>query len=158
VVDVEEGRLVSHMEVAPGLVMEFPTQEQDQEEEDERPGDPSGGRSAADLHTIYCSAASADYTSLPGTGHAKVDTRSNTVEYWWAGPKIFTGEMTPVPKRNGGGGAWLLTLLFDASRRTASLAILDSHRFGRGPVARIHLPHSLAYCLHGAFVEEGRDR
>jgi all-trans-8'-apo-beta-carotenal 15,15'-oxygenase len=149
VVDLETQQLISHREVVPGLVMEFPTQE-----EEESGFDIPSGRSKVDPHAIYCSVASADYTSLPGTGHAKVDTRLNTVQYWWAEPKIFTGEMTPVAKRNGEDGVWLLTLLFDASHKRASLAILDSQKFEQGPVARIHLPHSLAYCLHGTFIEE----
>jgi carotenoid cleavage dioxygenase-like enzyme len=151
VVDLEAGRLVSHSEVSPGLVIEFPTQE-----DADPPSSERWDTAKADPHAIYCSAASADYRSMPGTGHCKVDTRRDAVEFWWAPPKTFTGEMTPVPKRDGSNGSWLLTLLFDATSRTASLAILDSLRFEHGPVAVVRLPHSLAYCLHGMFVEKPR--
>jgi all-trans-8'-apo-beta-carotenal 15,15'-oxygenase len=149
IVDLAKRQLVSHEEVVPGLVIEFPTQEDAPASNDNRDAETMTYPDA-----IYCSIASSDYTSMPGTGHCKVDTKHNTVKFWWAEPKIFTGEMTPVAKRNGESGSWLLTLLFDAVHRRASLAILDSKKFEQGPVARIHLPHALAYCLHGTFVEE----
>lgn len=140
IVNLRNRKLVSHQEVIPGLVMEFPTQEDSD--------GPNGGSGGA----IYCSVASVKYESLPGTGHAKVDVTRNSVQYWWYGPKIFTGEITPVRKSNGQEGSWLLTLLFDAAYKRASVAILDSECFDHGPVAVIHLPHALAYCLHGSFA------
>jgi len=136
VVDLETKQIVSHEEVVKGLVMEFPMQDPDVDSRDTK-------------DQIFMSAASTDYTSLPGTGFAKVDTRTNKAEYWWAPPKIFTGEIHPVPKATNDTGCWLLTILYDAARECATFAILDSERFEEGPVCRIHLPHPLAYSLHG---------
>lgn len=138
VVDLEANEVISHKEVIEGLVMEFPTQ-------DER-----------EPHIIYCAASSVDYTSLPGTGHCKIDTKRDAIDFWWAEPKIFTGEMTPVAKRNGEKGSWLLTILYDAVNKRASLGIFDSERFEHGPICRIHLAHSLSYFLHGQFAEPKR--
>ena len=132
-VDLESEQVVSHEAVVPDLVMEFPTQDDD--------------------GYVYFSAAATDNSSLPGTGLCKLDLKSREPEYWWAEPKIFTGEIVPVPKRNGEKGNWLLTLLYDASRKRTSLAILDSERFEQGPIGRIHLPHSLSYGLHNCFAE-----
>ena len=133
IVDLSTKELVSHAEVIPGIVMEFPTQ-------DER-----------DDNIIYCGTSSTDNTSLPSTGLCKIDLSCDNAEFWWAEPKIFTGEMSPVPKSDDK-GSWLLTILYDASSRRAQLAILDSENFAEGPVCRVHLPHALTYSLHGSFI------
>ena len=135
-VNKRTGSLESHDEVIPGMVMEFETQ-------DERePG------------VNYVSVATLGGESIPGSGLAKVDTRSRIAEYWWAENKIFTGELAPVAKANGQKGSWLLGLIYDAGKKRTSLVILDSERFSDGPVARIHLPHHVSYGLHGTFSRE----
>jgi all-trans-8'-apo-beta-carotenal 15,15'-oxygenase len=136
IVDLRKNVLISHEEVIPGLVMEFPTQDD------------------YDNDRVYFNVACTDNTSLPGTGVGQLDVNNpEDIQYWYAEPKIFTGEVNTVPKRNGEKGSWLLTMLYDYAEKRASLAILDSERFSDGPVCRIHLKHPLAYGLHGSFAE-----
>ena len=120
--------------------MEFPKQDAQQKPE-----------------VVYMAVASTNSTSLPGTGLAKVNTVTNDIEVWWAEHKVFTGESEIVPKRNGAPGSWIVTILYDADQRRATVGILDSERFADGPVCRIHLPHSLAYALHSKFVPKEND-
>jgi all-trans-8'-apo-beta-carotenal 15,15'-oxygenase len=136
IVDLRNNVLISHEQVVPGLVMEFPTQDDD------------------DNDRVYFNVACTDNVSLPGTGLGQLDLNNpEAIQYWYAEPKIFTGEVEPVPKRNGEKGSWLLTMLYDYTNQRASLAILDSERFADGPICRIHLKHALAYALHGSFAE-----
>lgn len=139
-VDLQSGLLLEHHPVIPGLAMEFPKQDAQQQPE-----------------VVYMAVASTNSTSLPGTGLAKVNTVTNDIEVWWAEHKVFTGESEIVPKRNGAPGSWIVTILYDADQRRATVGILDSERFADGPVCRIHLPHSLAYALHSKFVPKEND-
>jgi all-trans-8'-apo-beta-carotenal 15,15'-oxygenase len=134
IVDLRNKVLLSHEQVIPGLVMESPTQ--------------------GDDDIVYFGVASTDNMSLPLTGLCQLDLDNpGAIQYWYAESKIFTSEAVPVPKRNGERGSWLLTMLFDYTKQRASLAILDSERFADGPICRIHLRHALAYGLHGSFAE-----
>ena len=133
-VDVDTEEVLCHEQVIPGLVVDFMTQ-------DER-----------NPHIQFMNLADMDGDSLPSTGYAKVDASTNEVEYWWAEPKIFTGELTPVAKRNGDAGSWVVGLLYDKEKERTSLAIFDSETFFQGPVARVHLPHHVSYGLHGFFA------
>lgn len=133
VVDLQSEKTLSHKEVAPGVVMEFPVALPNNAE------------------TVYCTVAATDYTSLPGTGLCKMNINTSEVEFWWAENKIFTHEVTPVSKLNGEAGSWLLTMFYDSGERRATLAIFDSERFQEGPVCRLHLKHHLSYGLHGSF-------
>jgi all-trans-8'-apo-beta-carotenal 15,15'-oxygenase len=132
-VNVDTGLVESHEPLIPGLVMEFPVHD------------------AVETSVVYCTAAGTNTISMPLTGFAKVDTISGDVKYWWAEPKIFTGELTPVTKMNGEKGSWLLGIIFDKLNERASLVILDSERFEDGPICRVHLPHPLPYQLHGSY-------
>lgn len=134
VVDTATEQLISHEPVIPGLVMEFPTQD------DQSP------------RHVYFSVSNTDNVSLPGTGLCRLNLETAKAEYWWAGNKIFCNESIPVAKRNGEKGSWILSLLYDGGERRASLAIHDSERFEEGPIALIHLPHALTYGLHGSFA------
>ncbi|GAX15962.1 hypothetical protein FisN_22Hh188 [Fistulifera solaris] len=133
VVDLQSETTVSHKEVAPGVVMEFPV------------SDPNNSE------VVYCTVAATDYTSLPGTGLCKMNVKTSEVECWWAENKVFTHEVTPVSKLNGEAGCWLLTLFYDSGKKRTSLAIFDSEKFHEGPVCRLHLKHHLSYGLHGSF-------
>jgi all-trans-8'-apo-beta-carotenal 15,15'-oxygenase len=134
VIDLQsETSIPSHEEVCPGSVIEFLSQ-------DER-----------ETHNVYCSIATTDYTSMPGTGFCQYNMVTSTTRHWWAENRIFTGEILPVPKRNGEPGSWLLAVLYDAEKRRSSLAILDSEKLEEGPVCRLHLKHHLSYGLHGSF-------
>lgn len=134
VVDLQTQSVLRHEELVEGLVMEFPTQDEQ-------------GR-------VYCCAGNTDNESLPGTGFCQIDLQApDTHRIWYAGPKTFCGEITPVSKRNGEQGSWLLGYLYDYSGQRTTLAIFDSERFMDGPVCRIHLRSPLAWGLHGSFAE-----
>ena len=135
-VNRKTGKLVSHDEIVPGMVMEFQTQDELEPE------------------FAYISLSTYGGESLPGVGLARVNTRTKTAEHWWAEPKIFTGEVLSTRKQDGKKGSWIIGLIYDAWARRTSLAILDSERFAEGPVARIHLPHHISYGLHSAFVRD----
>jgi hypothetical protein len=59
--------------------------------------------------------------SLPGYGLGQLDLDNpEAIHYWYAEPKIFTGEGVPVPlKRNGERGSWLATV-FECCTTTPS--------------------------------------
>lgn len=134
VIDLQTQELVSHDEVVPGCVIEFPLQ-------DEREPD-----------ILYMSIASTDYTSLPGTGVCKVDLTTSSVLVWWAEHRVFTNESVPIPKSNGERGSWILTPLYDSGKKRFTLAILDSENFEAGPVCRLNLKHHVSYGLHSTFA------
>ena len=136
VIDVARGTVVSHEEVRPGIVIEFPTQEED------RP------------NMMYLAIAAEEYTSLPSAGVCRINTETREMETWWAENQQFTHEVVPVKKENGQAGSWLLTPIYDAGRRRTTIAILDSEDFSSGPVCRLHLKHHVTYGLHGSFARE----
>jgi all-trans-8'-apo-beta-carotenal 15,15'-oxygenase len=133
----QEPLVVRHEQVIPGLVMEFPVQ-------DER-----------DLDIIYMCVSSTESDSLPGVGLGKVNVATDTAEYWWAEPNIFVGEAVSVPKKDtahAAKGSWILAFLYDTKIMKTTLAILDSERFEYGPICRIQLPHFVPWGLHSTFV------
>lgn len=140
VIDIEKGTVVSHEEICPGLVIEFPTQEEDKS------------------NMMYLALAAEDYTALPSTGLCRINTETREMETWWAGYQIFTHEIIPVRKTNGEAGSWLLTPLYDAGKRRTTIAILDSENFSDGPVCRLNLKHHVTYGLHGSFTRQQSDQ
>lgn len=136
VIDVKKGTVVSHEEVRPGIVIEFPTQEEDKP------------------NMMYLALGAEDYTSLPSTGLCRINTETREMETWWADNKQFTHEIIPVKKQNGEAGSWLLTPIYDAGKRRTTIAILDSEDFSSGPVCRLNLKHHVTYGLHGSFARQ----
>jgi carotenoid cleavage dioxygenase-like enzyme len=143
VINVDQQVVERHTVVIPGINLEYPRV-------DERYP-----------HVVYapCSLIKSSGLSDPTTGFCQIDTTKDSVQYWWAPPKLFCGELVPVPKRdsNGnevpGGGSWLLGLVHDALRKRVSLGVLDSERFQEGPVCLIHLKHALTWGLHCSFTK-----
>lgn len=143
VVNVDKQIVERHGVVIPGINLEYPRVD------DRYP------------HVVYapCSWIKPESgRSDPPTGFCRIDTTTDTVQYWWGPPKVFCGELIPVPKRDkhgteiAGGGSWLLSLVHDALRKRVSLVILDSERFEEGPVCWIHLQQPLTWGLHGSFT------
>lgn len=134
VIDLQTQQLVSHDEVVPGLVIEFPLQ-------DEREPD-----------ILYLSMASTNYTALPSTGVCRVDLSTGVAQHWWADNRVFTNESVPIPKKNGEKGSWILTPLYDTGKKRFTLAILDSENFEAGPICRLNLKHHVSYGLHSTFA------
>lgn len=136
VIDVEKGNVVSHKEICPGRVVEFPTQEEDASK------------------MMYLALASEDYTALPSTGLCRINTETREIETWWADNKQFTHEVMPLKKTNGEPGSWLLTPLYDADKRRTAIAIMDSEKFSAGPVCRLNLKHHVTYGLHSSIARK----
>lgn len=132
-VDLEKECLLSHEEVVPGIVMEWPMQ---------------------DDRYLYFGLSSTNYSNVPNTGVCRMDANKREINVWYAEPKIFVGEPYPVPKRNGERGSWLIVLFSDALKKRTSLAVLDGERVEDGPVGRVHLPHHVSYGLHGFFCSK----
>ena len=132
IVDLETGTVVSHEQVALGHVVEFPMQD----EQDD---------------AVYCSISATNDVALPGTGFCRYNA-DDSIDYWWAPHRVFTGELNPIPKENSP-GSWLVGTLHDAGRKRTSLAIFDSERFTDGPVCQLHLMHHVTYGIHGEFAK-----
>jgi carotenoid cleavage dioxygenase len=65
------------------------------------------------------------------------------------------GEAVFVPAPGGSAGelnGWYLTYVYDASRNSSDLVILDAADFGGEPVARIRLPRRVPYGFHGSWI------
>jgi carotenoid cleavage dioxygenase-like enzyme len=122
VVDLDEEKVLEHGVAIPGLTLKFP------QVDDRQP------------HIVYGPCAGIDESSgrtTPLTGYCRIDTRQDTIQFWWADNKMFTEELIPVPKqqRSEGTGSWLLRTVHDADREVTSVAILDSEKIEQGPVA-----------------------
>ncbi|WP_193212137.1 carotenoid oxygenase family protein [Luteolibacter marinus] len=88
---------------------------------------------------------------------AKVDLETGKAETWEPGTGCFPSEIVMVPRdadaAEGDGHA--LSLIYDEAADCSHVAVLDTARFGDGPVARIHLGHRVPMTFHGLWV--GRD-
>jgi carotenoid cleavage dioxygenase len=75
-------------------------------------------------------------------------------------PAGFTpGEAVLVPADHHPDRAgWLLTFVYDASRDTSDLVILDAGDLAAAPVARIHLPRRVPYGFHGTWIPDDEVR
>ena len=134
VVDQDQETIVSHEQVIPGLCMEDPVIDK------------------AYPHVIYGTASSEDDTPLPPTGYCKINTLSDSAEYWWADRGTFTGEPMAVAKQNGEPGSWILGQLYNSEKKRTSVSIFDSELLEDGPICNIVLRHWLPYGLHGFFA------
>jgi hypothetical protein len=74
---------------------------------------------------------------LPGTGWS-LDVNNRAIQYWYAEPKIFTGEVNIVLTQ-WEKGSWLLTMLYVTENVRSLFWILSD--FSGWTVCRIHLKH-----------------
>ena len=92
---------------------------------------------------------------------ARVDTQTGSVTSYDFGPGHYCSEpvFAPQPGKTYEAGAaaepgWLLTLVYHASTRRSSLAILDAEHVAAGPVAWVHLTHHVPLSFHGYWHAE----
>jgi carotenoid cleavage dioxygenase len=96
----------------------------------------------------------------PGTGDifhrglACYDHERATWTFWNAGPHAAVAEPVFAPARADAceGEGFLLTNVYDETRKTSHLAILDAQDLARGPVARAHLTHHVPVGFHGCWM------
>lgn len=81
----------------------------------------------------------------------RYDTDSGEVLAFDLGPDTFPSEPLLAPRP--GGGAWVLSLVYDGSVDRSYLAVLDSARWGEPPVAKLWFDHAIPLTFHGAWVE-----
>ncbi len=88
-------------------------------------------------------------------GLVKRDYRTGRVETWDPGPSGHTGEWLFVPDGSSADedAGYLLTFLYDDTRRTSQLVIVDATDVRAGPVARIAIPQRVPYGFHATWVE-----
>ena len=86
----------------------------------------------------------------------KYDLESGKSETCHFGPGFAAAE--PVFAASPGAAAedagWVLTYVYDASRNKSDLVIIDATDFGRGPVARVHLPRRVPNGFHGSWIPD----
>ena len=88
----------------------------------------------------------------------KYDLESGKSETCHFGPGFAAAE--PVFAASPGAAAedagWVLTYVYDASRNKSDLVIIDATDFGRGPVARVHLPRRVPNGFHGSWIPDAQ--
>ena len=67
-----------------------------------------------------------------------------------AGEPVFIARSGSTAEDDG----WLMTFVHDIGKSTAELVVLDAQDFGRGEVARVHLPQRIPYGFHGNWVSD----
>lgn len=84
----------------------------------------------------------------------QVDLVNQTHKVHHFGPGRFCGEATFVPKAGGRSEleGYILTLVFDESRQTSDLVILDAAHFDGDAVAQVHLPVRVPFGFHGNWI------
>lgn len=95
----------------------------------------------------------------PGTGDifqrglGRYDHDNESWEFWSAGERAAVAEPVFVPARADApeGEGFVLTNVFDGTRNTSHLAILDAQAIERGPIARAHLDHHVPVGFHAAW-------
>jgi all-trans-8'-apo-beta-carotenal 15,15'-oxygenase len=69
-------------------------------------------------------------------------------------PGAFPGEPVLVPRADGPGAAWVLSVVYDGGRDASCVAVVDADRPEEGPVARAWFDHGIPLSFHGAWKSE----
>ncbi|CAM0908167.1 unnamed protein product [Alopecurus aequalis] len=80
------------------------------------------------------------------------------VEYHHLDINQFCSGATFVPKINGADedDGWIISYVHDEGTNKSEVHIINTRRFGCGPIAKIALPQRVPYGFHGAFVSKGK--
>jgi carotenoid cleavage dioxygenase-like enzyme len=80
----------------------------------------------------------------------KYDDQTNERTMWYSGKGHHIGEAVYAddPARSGEDEGWLLVLDQDVPNNKSDLCILNAQDIAAGPIARIHMPHRLAFGFH----------
>jgi all-trans-8'-apo-beta-carotenal 15,15'-oxygenase len=107
-------------------------------------------RAAMQKHDVaYLSAGGHSVANL-WSGVKRVDFSARKTQVFDFGPDVATGE--PVFAARPGAGrddGWLIVQCIDGRSERAFFALFDAAHVDAGPMARLHLPHSLPISFHG---------
>ncbi|CAM0954752.1 unnamed protein product [Alopecurus aequalis] len=78
------------------------------------------------------------------------------VDYHHLDRNQFCSGATFVPKVNGANedDGWIISYVHDEGTNKSEVHIINTRRFGRGPIAKITLPQRVPYGFHGAFISK----
>jgi all-trans-8'-apo-beta-carotenal 15,15'-oxygenase len=90
--------------------------------------------------------------AVTNSGVKRVDYRSESAQLFDFGSDVVAGEPVfaarPGSARDDG---WLIVQCLDGRTERAFFAVFDATRVDAGPLARVHLPHSLPISFHGCW-------
>lgn len=89
-------------------------------------------------------------------GVVRVDARSGETDHWDPGVNEAGSEPLFVPRPGGTSDedGWVVVFVYDKSRNTSDLAVLDASNVAAGPIARVHLPRRVPFGFHGWWMPE----
>ena len=87
-------------------------------------------------------------------GLRKHDLVSGKVERHDVGPARAAGEAVFVPATPDAGEdhGWVLTVVYDATRDSSDVLVIDATDFEAAPVATIQLPRRVPFGFHGTWI------
>ncbi|MEM7590506.1 MAG: carotenoid oxygenase family protein [Cyanobacteria bacterium P01_A01_bin.83] len=106
---------------------------------------------------LYIGAATNDTgNNAPLQAILKLDLETKERQLHSFAPSGYVGEPIFVPKPNANteDQGWVLTLVYDGSKHSSTLAILDGENLEGDAVALLHLKHHVPYGLHGSWCDE----
>ena len=110
-----------------------------------------------DYRYLYIGAIPEDTgTNDPLQAVLKLDLQTGARETHSFAPSGFVSEPIFVPKPNAESedAGWVLTLVYDGSKHSSTLAILDAENIAGEAIALLHLKHHVPYGLHGSWCDE----
>jgi carotenoid cleavage dioxygenase-like enzyme len=105
----------------------------------------------------YCAEPPESWREDRSAGLVRFDLARGQVETFDPGPGRAAGEPVVVtaPGARDEEQGWVLSMVYDTSRGTTDLVVLDTSRFTGPPQATVHLPHRVPFGLHGSWVPAG---
>lgn len=102
----------------------------------------------------FMAMADAPTGNAPLQGVLAYDARTGEAQTYSFAPTGYVGEpvFVPTPGAAEENAGYLLQMVFDAGRNASDLAVFDAQQVARGPLARVRLPVTVPYGLHGVFV------
>jgi carotenoid cleavage dioxygenase len=87
-------------------------------------------------------------------GVVRLDASTGATEEWDPGELEAGGEPLFVPRPGGSADddGWLLVYVYDKTRDSSDLVVLDASALPAGPVARVHLPRRVPFGFHGSWL------
>ncbi|MEM8722826.1 MAG: carotenoid oxygenase family protein [Cyanobacteria bacterium P01_G01_bin.39] len=106
---------------------------------------------------LYIGAAPNDTgNNAPLQAILKLDLQTGERQLHSFAPSGYVSEpiFVPKPGANTEDQGWVLTLVYDGSKHSSTLAILDGENLEGDAVALLHLKHHVPYGLHGSWCDE----
>jgi carotenoid cleavage dioxygenase-like enzyme len=91
-----------------------------------------------------------DTVDLGGVG--RIDFQTGSEQIWQPGLHRHAGEALFVPAGAGEGEGYVLSFVYDHVADTSVLAVFESDRLDRGPIAEVDLPRRVPFGFHGWWV------